>query len=391
MKLTEIVFFLSLFGILHTYLIYPTLLLLLKRFFPKTSTPEVASLTDLPTIEIIFAAYNEESVIREKILSSFHTTYPLEKLIVTVGTDNCSDETDAILTKLQKEFPNLNHQPFNQRTGKAGIINKLTKASKADYLILTDANIIFKKDTISQLLSTITNEAAGIVGGNIEYFKNNTQGISNQEKSYLQLENRIKEAESELFGKVMGVEGGCYIIRRDLFPNIPPLFFMEDFFVSLSVIEKKYKVLFNSKAVCFEDVSTHKQEEFKRKVRISIGNFQNLNRFKTLVFKEFFPVGLAFLSHKILRWLSPFFLILLFASSLFLMEQSAFYQGLVYSYFAFLFLGILGILFSQNKTVSWIKYPGHFLYMNLALLKGFFIYLKGVNTNVWQPTSRNQE
>lgn len=383
----QILFGLCLFGILQTYIIYPLILIILDS--KKTKKDKKNSFEEFPEVDIIFAAYNEESVIENKILSTFKTDYPQEKLNLIIGSDNSSDKTDEIIKGLQKTYPNLLLRTFNQRTGKSGIINALVLESKAEFLVLTDANIIFKKDTISQLIAPFNNEV-GAVGGRIVYEEHKSSGISQQEDSYLQLENRIKAAESNLFKAAMGLEGGCYAIKRKLFPQIPPRFFMEDFFVSLSVIDKGYQLLFNADALCFEDVSTDKNEEFKRKVRISIGNFQNLSHFKGLVIKRFNPVGFSFLSHKILRWLTPFFLILLLISSLVLNAQSQFFQLFSGLYLVFLVLGTLGILFSQNKTIGLLKYPGHFIHMNLALLKGFFIYLKGVKSNVWQPTNRNQ-
>lgn len=343
----------------------------------------------LPYVQIIFAAYNEETVIENKIHSSFKTNYPKDKLSLIIGSDNSSDKTDEIIIGLQKTYPNLHLKTFKRRTGKSGIINALVSESKAEILLLTDANIIFNEDTISQLIAPF-NEKVGAVGGRIVYEEHKSSGISEQEDSYLQLENRIKAAESNLFNAAMGLEGGCYAIKRELFPEIPARFFMEDFFVSLSVIEKGYQLLFNADALCLEDVSTDKNEEFKRKVRISIGNFQNLGRFKGLVIRRFNPVGFSFLSHKILRWFTPFFLILLLLSSIVLIPLSPLFQIFTGLYLLFLVLGTLGILFSQNKTIGLLKYPGHFIHMNLALLKGFFIYLKGVKSNVWQPTNRNQ-
>tara|TARA_R110002096_G_scaffold132768_3_gene283302 strand:- start:89986 stop:91152 length:1167 start_codon:yes stop_codon:yes gene_type:complete len=382
----QIIFALCLFGIFQTYIFYPLFMIL----FSKIKNWKIEDdLREYPNVEIIFAAYNEESVIEKKIHSCFNSNYPKEKISLRIGSDNSTDASETIIQKLQGHYPNLNLKSFKSRTGKSGIINDLVKESKAEILILTDANIIFKANTIEELIRPLNNKV-GAVGGRIVYDKHQSSGISKQEDSYLQLENKIKSAESLLFKAAMGLEGGCYAIKRELFPQIPPRFFMEDFFVSLSVIEKGYQVLFNSHAICFEDVSTDKNEEFKRKVRISIGNFQNLGRFKGLIIKRFKPIGFSFLSHKILRWLTPFFLILLLLSSLILSKDSLFFQSFSGLYFLFIVLGTLGILFSQNKSIGLLKYPGHFIHMNLALLKGFFIYLKGVKSNVWQPTNRNQ-
>src|SRR5690606_9072612 len=150
----------------------------------------------------------------------------------------------------------------------------------------------------------------------------------------------------------MGVEGGCYIIRKELFTGIPPLYFMEDFYISMATMQKRYDVLFNSNATCYEDVSVHSSEEYKRKVRISIGNFQNLNAFKSLIVTRFFPLGYIFLSHKVLRWLTPFFLLILIPTTLLLSTSSRLYETIAVFYGLFIVLGAIGILFSQKKWMG---------------------------------------
>lgn len=386
----KVLFFLCLLGILHSYILYPLGMRLLGLFFRKPRFPELPAEDQLPTVEIIFAAFNEESVIRQKILSSFSSSYPAHKLSVRIGSDASSDRTDAIIRDLQKNYPQLYFKRFEARTGKAGIINDLWQQSQADLIIFTDANIIFGKNTISQLVAPALAPKTGIVGGEIKYSRIGKAGISRQEDLYLRWENGLKRLESRIFGRAMGVEGGCYLIRRELFPGIPPLYFMEDFYVSLSVMKQGYRVLVNPGAECFEDVSVLSSEEFKRKTRISIGNFQNLRAFSGWMLREFFPGGFIFLSHKVLRWLTPFFLLLLVPLSALLAASGIFYGLFAGLYFMFIGLGMLGILLSQKQSAGVLKYPGHFIHMNLALFKGFLIFIKGVQTNAWQPTRRNQ-
>lgn len=386
----KVLFFLCLYGILHTYLLYPVFMRLLGLFSKKPHFPQLPSAEDLPTVEIIFAAYNEEAVIEQKILSSFNSSYPAEKLSVRIGSDASSDRTDDIIRKLQSKYPKLHFKRFPGRTGKAGIINELWQQSQADLVIFTDANIIFEKQTIPELVAPALSEKVGIVGGEIFYSRVGRSGISRQEDAYLRWENGLKRLESRIFGKAMGVEGGCYLIKRELFPGIPPLYFMEDFYVSLSVMKQKHQVLINPRAKCFEDVSVLSSEEFKRKTRISIGNFQNLKAFSAWMFRDFFPAGFIFLSHKVLRWLTPFFLVALIPLSALLSVSGMFYGLFAGLYFMFIGLGMMGILLSQRNSAGILKYPGHFIHMNLALLKGFVIFTKGVESNAWQPTRRNQ-
>lgn len=388
MIVLKLLFFISLAGIVHSYITYGLLMRVLLFFRKKTVSP---ALTSFPTVEVIFSAFNEEEVIAAKIESLFKTSYPLDKLSVRIGSDASTDQTDAIIRELQAKYPSLHFHPFTERSGKSKIINQLVSKSQAELLILTDANILFAEDTVSELVKSCIHQNATIVGGHIHYQKATKKGISAQENFYLRWENKTKQAESIILGAAMGVEGGCYLIKREAWPVIPPLFFMEDFYVSMAILKNGGKVLMEDRAICYEDVSISTKEEYKRKIRISIGNFQNLGRFWPLLLTRFFGAGFAFLSHKVLRWLTPFFLLILPVTAVFMREDSIYYTYFLVIYGLFLLLGLLGVVFSQNSRIRLLKYPGHFLYMNLALLEGFFIYLKGVKSNAWQPTRRNQE
>ena len=385
MIILKIIFWTSIIGILIPYFAFPALVLFLKRFAnSKTSPKEQTS-----TIEIIFAAYNEEAVLSSKIASCLESNYASDKLSISIGSDNSTDKTNEILEYWSNKDSRVRYKVFESRTGKSEIINTLVKESKADFLLLTDANIIFNPLTIESLYNSF-DDSVGIVGGHIVYNKTK-KGIADQENVYLKIENSIKQAESDIWSCAMGVEGGCYMIRRELFPEIPKNFFMEDFFVSLSVLRKSFSVKYAPRALCREDVSTYSSEEYKRKLRISIGNHQNLNYFRKDILKRPFPFGILFISHKVLRWFTPFFLILSFLSAVILLPQNAIYALYSGFYMLFISLGLFGILFSQTQRMNWLKFPGHFFYMNLALLEGFFTYKKGIKNNAWEPTKRNQD
>ena len=386
----ELIFFLSLLGVLHTYLLYPVFMNVAGYLIPGKKPLEKKP-QEYPTVDVVFAAYNEEAVIREKLASIYNTSYPFEKIRVRVGSDASTDRTDAIVREFQKKQPGLLFKRFERRTGKARILNDLVSQSEADYLLFTDANIIFQRETIKELVGTLSDQKTGIAGGTLVYTDSASRGISSQENKYLRLENRLKEVESRLFGCAMGAEGGCYLMRRALFPGIPDRYYMEDFYITMYVLKKGFKVRLVPEAEVFEDISVDSSEEYKRKVRISIGNFQNLKSFGSLVWSSFFPVGFVFLSHKILRWLTPILLLVMLMCVMFLVPVHPFFALFAGLYMAFIGLGLFGILFSGKQKAGWLKYPGHFIHMNLALLEGFFIFIKGVESNVWQPTKRNQD
>jgi cellulose synthase/poly-beta-1,6-N-acetylglucosamine synthase-like glycosyltransferase len=359
-----------------TYAVYP----LWQLAFPGKTIDFSGEYTP-PTVSIVFAAYNESSIIEDKIRSLYHTNYPIDLLSVWIGSDMSDDGTDAIIRSLQKEFPNLNLNVNEVRSGKSATINRLVALSSAEVIIATDANILFKATTIEELVRPIAQEKATAVAGTLKYEdKGVASSTASNEKAYLSLENAIRRAESRKHGICLGMEGGLYSMKKAFWQPIPPNTFMEDFFQTVQLISRDQKVLFNESAVGLEDVSTSLQEEYKRKIRISIGNWQNLVRFYPLIFKHPYPFGGLFIMHKVLRWVTPHLYLIALAAGLFTPNWLFFTAMLI------------GLPISQLilLALGWATPLAYFYAMNAALFVGFIKYIKGVKSSVWQPTKRNQ-
>ena len=359
-----------------TYAVYP----LWQLAFPGKAI-DFSGEYPPPTVSIVFAAYNESSIIEDKIRSLYHTNYPIDLLSVWVGSDMSDDGTDAIIRSLQKEFPNLNLNVNEVRSGKSATINRLVALSSAEVIIATDANILFKETTIEELVRPIAQDKATAVAGTLKYEdKGVASSTASNEKAYLSLENAIRRAESRKHGICLGMEGGLYSMKKAFWQPIPPNTFMEDFFQTVQLISRDQKVLFNESAVGLEDVSTSLREEYKRKIRISIGNWQNLVRFYPLIFKHPYPFGGLFIMHKVLRWVTPHLYLIALAAGLFTPNWLFFTAMLV------------GLPISQLilLALGWATPLAYFYAMNAALFVGFIKYIKGVKSSVWQPTKRNQ-
>ncbi len=384
-NLVLIIFFCSTALILHTYLIYPFFMIV----FFKKQKKQIAAYTlldDLPFITLLIAAYNEESIIKQKLKSVINTNYPLNKIYIIVGSDASTDNTNQLVLNFKKEFKNIDLITFEGRTGKINIINHLQTLVKTDIFILSDANVLFTPTTLFELIKQFKDERVGLVAANIIKQSPITKGIIAQEIKYINIENKIKLAESNAFQAIMGAEGGCFAIHTSVFKTVPHNFIVDDFYLTLQVIKQKKYTLFNPNAICFEDVLDDKNAEYRRKVRISTGNFQNLNYFKTMLLPFWKGTAFAFLSHKVLRWLTPFFLVTCLVSSLFLGLNSIIFLWLFLCQMVYLFLPIIDkIIPIKLKPLNFVS---HFYLMNFALLNGFFKYVKGVKSNVWQPVKR---
>ena len=384
-NLLIIILICSSFLIMHTYVFYPLFMILIYR---NSNHNQLLFYSDheLPSIAILIAAHNEEKVIEKKILSVFNTNYPSSKLKIFIGSDASTDRTDEIISNLTNTYSNIEFIKFKGRVGKISIINHLQSLCDEPVLILSDANVIFKQNTIFELVKYFKDSNVGLVSANIIKESSNNDGISYQEKKYLNFENKIKASESYAFNFIMGAEGGCYAIRNNLFSKVPSNFIVDDFFITMQILERKNYALLNNLAICIEDVTTDISSEYRRKVRISSGNFQNLFFFKHLLF-DFSSICFAFWSHKVLRWLTPFFIFICLFSSVFLIPYHKFFIWISCIQLLLLLFPLFNYFFKFNNV--FLKFIAHFYLMNFALFEGFIKFIKGIKSSIWEPINRN--
>lgn len=387
MILAEYIFHFCAIALFINYLIFPFLMVLCSKK-EKLYSPFQ------PSITIVCAAYNEESVIAEKIASIANSDYPLTKIEVLVGNDNSTDKTKKILDQLSVEYDFLKTFHFHSRTGKPRIIEKLVQASKNQIIISTDANILFASNTIEQLVAPFDNEKIGLVDSVILATNIHKGGISQQEQGYTNIEAKIKNGEGRLFGAMMGPFGGCFAIRKKLFTAIPKNFLVDDFYLCMNVLRQGYKSINNLAAIVYEDISNQTSEEYRRKKRIAAGNFQNLFAFPTLWLNPLNSSFIPFWLHKIIRWFGPFLLVGLLVSNILILFQdhATIFSKIVLIGQLFLYFGaIIDIILKKiNIHAVLLRYCTHLVTMNAALAAGFFQYCAGISSSIWEPTKRNQ-
>ncbi len=399
----QILFWTSILIIFHSYILYPLILKLLPKKSKNTEFFEKEN--ELPFVSILMSIFNEEEVIAEKIDSILESNYPPDKIEIIVGSDNSSDASDLIMERYAKKYENIKFFPFKERQGKPGVINKIFADSKGSIIILSDANVFFHENTIFELAKQFKNNEIGLVDTHMINKGLKKDGISIQESAYISREVKIKNFESDIWGTMMGPFGGCYSIRRELYKPVPSNFLVDDFYINMKVLQKGYKAINNLESIVFEDVSNNLKDEFRRKTRIATGNFQNLNQFRKLLlgliglnpfekkennYISKFGVSFSFFSHKVLRWIIPFFIIEIFICNIFLLENTLYqlsFAGLLFT-FTLPFWDML--LKKTNINISILRFITHFYSMNIALIIGFFRWANGVKSGVWQPTKRNQ-
>lgn len=372
-----------------SYLIFPFHMKISANKLVKNKN-NYEEINQWPEVTIVFSVFNEEKVIRRKLESMLNSNYPKEKLFFLIGSDNSKDQTHQIIEEFIAQNPQIKLIKKETRCGKLKIINELVDLTQTEHLIFTDANVFFEPNTIKALVYNLIAKDAKMVCGNILKFSPKQLGISEQEIFYMNFENRLKHNESLKYGFCVGVEGGCYAIIKSSFVKVPDGFLMDDFFITLDVISKNGKVLFEPEALCYEDVNDTPMIEFNRKIRISLGNFRNLQFYKRLLLPIHKGFGFAFFFHKVLRWMTPFALVISFFLSLIIAYYLHLFFIVSLCYIFLIILPVLTIILERiNIKLPLINSFGHFILMNLALLLGYIKFMFTTNESSWEPPKRN--
>lgn len=398
-----IIIFIASFLLFYAYILYP---FFIQRIAPKDSK-DVVSMPkgDYPMIYVLMSVFNEEIVIRKKMESMIQLDYPKDRIKYYIGSDNSIDGTNSIVVEFQAKYPEMIHfYPIKKRSGKPNVVNFLANEvlsikdlnPSETFFLLTDANIIPDPQCLNVMVSNFSDPSMAIVDAHMVHTGMKNKGISIPENQYISTEVKVKNAESRLWKKMAGPFGGFYLIRSEYFSPVPSNFLVDDFYIYLKVLEKGGLVINEVKAHCYEAVSHEIKEEYRRKTRISAGNYQNLSAFKDLWWPFWKMPAFMLWSHKGIRWFGPFLLIAILFSLIYLTfftftALASFVQwGLVTFVFVLVAVPIFDWLLSKLGAHFFVfRSIRYFVFMNIALLQGFINYLKGIRTNVWKPTKRD--
>lgn len=375
------IFFISWALIFYSYVVFPVLLSLIAgKAKPSLVDPEKASY--LPKVAMIVAAYNEQSVLEEKLKNTWELNYPAEKFEIVVGSDGSSDQTGEILKRCTD--PRLKAFAFTERRGKISVLNDIVSKTNADILVMSDANTMFSRDAIRYLVAHFQDPKVGCVSGEMCLEQD---GGPSGEGLYWKYEVWIKKNESRL-GFLIGCNGGIFALPRALYEPLPASVIVEDFVLSMRILERGYQVRFEPAARGTEPPCPTARAEMIRKIRIGAGSFQALRLTAPLLSPRFGLRSFAFWGHKVLRWFVPVFIVLSLVANVFLLSIPFFQLTLVAQVLAIV-VAVLAYRVSLGGIVGKLCRPlSYFYVMNYALLCGLFRFLFGTQKVTWDRASR---
>jgi cellulose synthase/poly-beta-1,6-N-acetylglucosamine synthase-like glycosyltransferase len=342
----------------------------------------------VPQVTLFIPAYNEERVIAQKLDNTLELDYPQDKLEVLVCSDKSDDRTNDIAAEYADRYSHIHLIAYEERSGKTGMINKAVPTAQGEIIVLSDANTMYAADSVRIIVSAFASSEIGAVLGYLRlYVQPGVTGLD-KEVNYRDFEAALKKAEG-MYGCAMGAFGGFYAIRKKYFTPLPAnAYSNDDFLIPLRMIQQGLRVVFDPSARAEEETGDTLGEEFRRRIRIGAGNFQSFSLLPGML-NPLHPRRFFFyVSHKVLRWFSPFLLLGMLCTNAVLYDVFPFSIILYGQLLFYLFGGIGCILDRMGKSLPLISAVYHFISMNYAVFLGFFRFLRGIKSAVWTSTER---
>ena len=373
--------------IVYVYAVYPILVWWLSRRIepmdPSASGPE----KEWPRLTLLIAAYNEEAVIERRVLNALDMDYPRDRLEIVIGLDGCSDRTAEIVSGFGHRGVRL--LDFDERRGKASVLNAAMSRVDGDIVLMSDANTDIDPQAARQLVRWFRDPRVGAAVGRL--ILTDAGSGRNVDGLYWQYETFLKRCEGRL-GALLGANGAIYAIRRELYVPIPPETIIDDFVIPLyAKFHSGCSIVYDCNAVAREETPSSLSSEFHRRARIGAGGFQSIALLWRLLDPRQGWVAFTFFSHKLLRWLCPFFLIGLLASNSLLLH-SPFFAWLLGAQLGFYGISLVAALTpARIKLPKLIRLATMFTSMNAALLVGFVRWISRRQNAAWRRTARVAE
>ena len=393
MTTLKILFWICLIICIYTYVGYGVLLyllVLLKRMVKgKPKQIELPEDSQLPDVAFMVCAYNEQDVVEMKMQNIYELDYPKDKLHVVWVTDGSSDNTNEYL----KAYPEVEVIYSPERRGKTAALNHGLSMVTSDITVMTDANTMVNREAIREIVRCMQDPKVACVAGEKRVMSRHEGEIAAEgEGLYWKYESALKRLDSELYS-AMGAAGELNAIRTHLYEKMSETALLDDFVMSMRMVEQGYKIVYTSEAYAMEYGSANLEEESKRKRRIAAGGLQSSWWLRSMMnpFKNFM-VAFQFVSHRVLRWsITPIALMALIPLNVALVMMKA---GTVYTIIwilqiLFYLTAFSGYLLEQHGHKNKLLYvPYYFLFMNINVFRGMHYLKTHQGGGTWEKAKR---
>ncbi|WP_432459628.1 sugar transferase [Agarivorans sp. QJM3NY_25] len=369
----------SMFLVVYHHALYPLLLKLLSQLAGKTEPQEPVavvrkyhrSLNDeqLPSIELLIPAYNEQDYVAAKLINLATLDYPDERLSIKVVCDGCSDATATVAreTIAQLAFCNFSFEVCEQpqNSGKVAVLNQHIAQSGADIVALSDVSALISVDALLIAASHFAQDDVGVVCGYYHLLSPGSVG----EQAYWNYQRQVKRCEADM-GAPLGAHGAFYLIKQRLFRAMPEDTINDDFVIPMDIVAQGYRAVYEPNIRALELEHAADSQDRSRRKRIGAGNLQQLIRLRHMLLPRFKGVAFTFFSGKALRVTIPFLMLSSLLGSLLLASHSLVFMALLALQLSAYLLAAL------PRMLPMLKFPGPIGSLNY-LVEGHFSSMLG--------------
>lgn len=374
----RLLFWLSLVGAVYSYFLYPLVLLLLPGRKPVKTGGGIR-----PTVSIIVTAHNEAKRIEEKLRNTLALDYPREKLDIIVASDSSTDDTDNIARQFEAQAVRLVRA--EERKGKEYAQGLAVKAARGDVLVFSDVATSIPGGAIRRLVECFEDPEVGAVSSEDRFLSESGQIVG--EGVYVKYEMWLRRLESSVHSLV-GLSGSFFAARNSVCEDwridVP-----SDFNTALNCVRQHRIAVSDREVVGIYKNIADSSGEYQRKFRTVIRGISAVSARPDVLnpFKFGFFAFQVF-SHKVMRWLVPWFLILLLTANIFLLHQHWIYQAALVAQLVFYGLALLGFFAPITRAAAIVKLPFFFTQANTAILHAMVAFAIGKRVTVWNPSKR---
>ncbi len=323
-----------------------------------------------PSVAVIVAVHNEEAALPAKLENCLGLRYPPDRLRVVVASDGSTDGTVRVAEGFARKYRNVHVLAQKERLGKTVAQNAAVKLCRDDVILFSDADTKFDGRFLERLIVPFSDRSVGCVTGALVWANPGESAVAAGGDLYWRYEHFMWRLESHL-GLLAWGSGACLAVRRGLFAPMEAQY-GEDCVVPLDVVSRGYRVAFQPEAVAHETHIAHARAEMRARARMTLRSFAGTMSRKRLLNPVRFPgIAWSIASHKVLRWLTPYFLLLILVANVVLVGRSSLYRLTLVPQIIFYVSGAIGYILDRYRLrVPLISTIYAFCLMNLGVSVG---------------------
>ena len=390
----KFIFWFSIIAIIYAYIGYPFLLYLLSIFRKKVVQRDDRY---CPHVSLIITVHNEQDRIKEKIVNTLALDYPQDRLEVIFASDASTDKTEDIVQSY-KQFK-LVRSPI--RRGKEFAQKCAIDQAAGEIFVFSDVATMLKPEGLRTITANFADPTVGCVSSEDRFL--DEKGKVCGEGAYVKYEMFLRRLETQV-NSLVGLSGSFFAARRTVCSNWA-VDLQSDFNTVHNSLRLGLRGISDHQSIGFYRNISDEKKEFNRKVRTVLRGLSvmkhnlgvlNINKYGLFSWQLF--------SHKICRWLVPFFLALCFIANLFILKDSIIYMllfgfqiifylmTLLFSEFGEKLFPFLNLKTNNNNFLlrynNLLKIPHYFVVVNAAIIIAWIKFFKGEQSVFWEPSKR---